>query len=66
MKRNENTLRDLWDNSKHTNIQIIGIPGEEKKKYIRKYLRRSWMKTSLPWEQKYPSKSRKSRESHIG
>jgi len=41
MKRNENTLRDLWDNSKHTNIQIIGIPGEEKKKYIRKYLRRS-------------------------
>ena len=23
---------DLWDNIKHTNIQIIGIPEEEEKK----------------------------------
>ena len=28
----EDSLRDLWDNIKHTNIQIIGIPEEEKKK----------------------------------
>ena len=32
MKRTEDTLRDLWDNIKHTNIQIIGVPEEEKKK----------------------------------
>ena len=32
MKRNEDRLRDLWDNVKHTNIQIIGVPEEEKKK----------------------------------
>ena len=33
MKRNEGSLRDLWDNIKHTNIHIIGVPeGEEKKK----------------------------------
>ena len=32
MKRTEATLRDLWDNIKHTNIQIIGVPEEEKKK----------------------------------
>ena len=33
MKRAEDSLRDLWDHIKHTNIQIIGIPeGEEKKK----------------------------------
>ena len=32
MKRTEVSLRDLWDNIKHTNIQIIGIPEEEKKK----------------------------------
>ena len=31
MKRNENNLRDLWDNIKHTNIQIIGISEEEEK-----------------------------------
>ena len=30
MKRNEDSLRDLWDNIKHTNICIIGVPeGEE-------------------------------------
>ena len=32
MKRNEYNLRDLWDNVKHANIQIIGVPEEEHKK----------------------------------
>ena len=32
MKRTEDSLRDLWDNVKHTNIRIIGVPEEEKKK----------------------------------
>ena len=32
MKRNEHNLRDLWDNVKHTNIQIIGVPKEEDRK----------------------------------
>ena len=32
MKRTEESLRDLWDHMKHTNIQIIGVPEEEKKK----------------------------------
>ena len=32
MKRTEDSLRDLWDNIKCTNIQIIGVPGEEEKK----------------------------------
>ena len=32
MKRIDDSLRDLWDNIKHTNIQIIGIPAEEEKK----------------------------------
>ena len=30
MKRNEDSLRDLWDNIKRTNICIIGVPEEEK------------------------------------
>ena len=29
MKRTEDSFRDLWDNIKHTNIQIIGVPEEE-------------------------------------
>ena len=31
MKRNEDSLRDIWNNIKHTNIRIIGVPeGVEK------------------------------------
>uniref|UniRef100_A0A8D1FRD3 L1 transposable element RRM domain-containing protein n=1 Tax=Sus scrofa TaxID=9823 RepID=A0A8D1FRD3_PIG len=33
LKRNEKSLRELWDNVKHTNIHIIGVPeGEEREK----------------------------------
>ena len=32
MKRTEDTLRDLWDNIKCTNIRILGAPEEEEKK----------------------------------
>ena len=32
IKRNEDNLRDLWDNVKRPNIQIIGVPEEEDKK----------------------------------
>ena len=38
MKRNEESLRDLWDNIKRTNIWIIGVPEEEKKKGSEKIL----------------------------
>ena len=33
MKRNEDSLRDLWDKVKRNNIRIIGVPeGEEREK----------------------------------
>ena len=33
LKRNEESLRELWDNLKCTNIRIIGVPeGEEREK----------------------------------
>ena len=32
MKRNEDSLRDLWDNIKHTNIHSIGVPEEEEER----------------------------------
>ena len=41
IKRNEDSLRDFWDNMKHTNIPIIDIREEEdKRKGMRKYLRK--------------------------
>ena len=32
MKRTADSLRNLWDNIKRTNIRIIGVPEEEEKK----------------------------------
>ena len=31
MKRNEDSLRDLWDNIKHNNIHIIGVSEREER-----------------------------------
>ena len=39
MKRNEDSLRDLWDNIKRNNICITGVPeGEEREKGHEKIL----------------------------
>ena len=32
IKRNEDNIRDLWDNVKCSNIRIVGVPEEEDKK----------------------------------
>ena len=40
MKRTEDSLRDLWDNIKHTNIQIIEVPEGDKKKGYEKIFKR--------------------------
>ena len=40
MKKTEDTLRELWDNIKHTNIHIIGFQKEKReRKVLRKYLK---------------------------
>ena len=33
-KGTEDSLRDLWDNIKHTNVRIIRVPEEEEKKKV--------------------------------
>ena len=38
IKRNEDNLRDLWDNVKCPNIRILGVPEEDKKKGHEKIL----------------------------
>ena len=43
IKRTENSLRDLWDNTKCANIRIIGVPEEaEQKKPEEKIFDYSW------------------------
>ena len=34
MERTEDSLRDLWDTIKHTNIRIIRVPEEEEKNKV--------------------------------
>ena len=49
-KRNEDNLRDLWDNVKRLNILIIGVPEEEdKKKDHEKILEEIIVENSLKW-----------------
>ena len=40
MKRTEDSLRDFWNNIKHTDIQITGVPEQSKTKCMRKFLKR--------------------------
>ena len=41
MKRPEDSLRDLWDNIKHTNIELQGSQKKKRKrKGMRKFLKR--------------------------
>ena len=52
-KRNEDKLRDLWDNVKCHNIRITGVPEEEdKKKGHEKILQEIIVENFLKWERK--------------
>ena len=66
MKRKEDSLRDLWDNIKCTNIHIIGIPeGEEREKGPEKIFEKIIVENFLNMG-KETLKSRMRRESHRG
>ena len=54
MKRTEDSLRDLWDYIKHTNIWIIGVPKEEEKKKVYEKIFEE-MKFSQTWKGKQSS-----------
>ena len=66
MKRIEDSLRDLWDNIKCTNIWIIGIPEEEEKKKGTENTLEEIIVENFPNMGKEIVKSRKRRESHTG
>ena len=53
MKRTEDSLRDLWDNIKSTNIQITGVLEEdEKKKGYEKIFEEIIVEISPTWKRK--------------
>ena len=46
--KNEDNLRDLWDNVKRPNIQIIGVPEEEDKKKDHEKIREEIIVENFP------------------
>ena len=53
MKRAEDSLRDLWDHVKCTNIRIIGVSEEEeKKKGYEKIFEEIIVENFLTWKRK--------------
>ena len=51
-KKIEDCLRELWGNTKCTNIRIRGIPEEEKRKGYEKLFEDIIEKNFLAWERK--------------
>ena len=67
MKRITDNLRDLWDNTKGPNIQIIGVPEEEeKKKGSEKIFEEIIVEKFTDFGKEIVTQSRKCRESHTG
>ena len=66
MKRTEDSLRDLWDNIKCTNIQIIGVPEEEEKQKVYKKNSEKIIVENFPNMEKEIVKSKRHKESHTG
>ena len=63
MKRTEDSLQHLWDNTKRTNNWIIGIPEEEKNKGDEKNFEEIIVK-NFPNMEKEIIKSKRRKESH--
>ena len=67
MKRNEDSLRDLWDNIKRNNIRIIGVPeGEEREKGPEKVFEEIIVENFPNMGKEIVPKSRRCREFQAG
>ena len=66
MKITEDSLRDLWDNIKCTNIQIIWVPEEEKKEGYEKIFEEIIVENFPNMEKEIVSQSERQEESHTG
>ena len=69
-EKNESSLRDLWDNIKHTNIHIIGVP-EKDRKGQRSYFKKQQVnflnlgkEINIQWEEAKNAKQEELKEVH--
>ena len=66
MTRTEDSLRDLWDHIKHTNIWIIGVPEEEEKKKEYEKMFEEIIVEHFPNMEKEIVKSKRHKKSNTG
>ena len=66
MTRTEDSLRDLWDHIKHTNIWIIGVPEEEEKKKEYEKMFEEIIVENFPNMEKEIVKSKRHKKSNTG
>ena len=66
MKTTKDSLRNFWDNIKCTNIRIIGVPEEEKKKGYEKIFEEIIVENFPNMEKEIAIKSKRHKESHTG
>ena len=67
MKRIEDSFRDLWDNIKHANILIIGIPEEEElKKGYEKIFEEIILENFSNMEKEIVNQVQEAQKSHTG
>ena len=64
MKKTEDSLRDLWDHVKCTNIRIIGVSEEEEKKKGYEKIFEDTIVDNFPNMEKEIIKSKRHKESH--
>ena len=65
LKANEESLRQLWDNVKCTNMHITGVPEEEREKGTEKIFQEIIAKNFPHMGKNHSLKSRKHNEYHI-
>ena len=66
IKRTEDSLRDLWDNIKCTNIRIKGVPEKEEKKKGYEKIFEDIIVDNFPNMEKEIIKSKRHKEPHTG
>ena len=66
MKRTEDSLRDLWDNIKCTNVWIIAVPEEEEKKKGNEKIFEAIIVENFPNMEKEIVKSKRHKECYTG
>ena len=66
VKKPEDSLRDLWDSIKCTNLRIIGVPDEEERRKVEKIFEEITVENFPNMEKEIVNQVQEAKESHTG